>query len=73
MKKKITLKSKILLLLVLIVSGGFFVSCAEKNVKILEEKDPLNKKIEEKDSIRVIKTDSLKKAYNTSKQANPTK
>lgn len=41
----------------------FILACNRQPTKVMEEHDPLVKKLEEKDSIRVIKTnkDSLQK------------
>ncbi|HIE16326.1 MAG TPA: hypothetical protein EYP69_05330 [Bacteroidales bacterium] len=50
-------------ILILLIGMVFIFSCNRQPVKIIEERDPLIKKIEERDSMRVIKInkDSLRK------------
>jgi hypothetical protein len=59
-RQKMKRTSKII---IVFVFASMLVSCATHEVKRLEERDPIVKKLEEHDSLRVIKrTDSIKKS-----------
>lgn len=47
-------------LLIVVIFAVSFYSC-NKNVKIIEEHDPIVKVLEEQDSMRIIKNDTIHK------------
>ena len=65
------MKTRISSIIIFLIFAGIFMSCATHEVKRLEERDPIVKKLEERDSMRVIKkTDTVKTSSVPTKDNN---